>query len=137
MGCEEPPHQLQTQDNLKLADSAKLHALTLNLTNTTEEGGVLRIELKRSNDQLLEERSIDMNEFTGSIVFSDILEGYYSIQVYQDIDANQQLNMDGPIPQEPIGFSNNPILQGPPTFAVTGFEITSDLTQEVQLIDYR
>ncbi|MGF1697270.1 DUF2141 domain-containing protein [Vibrio lamellibrachiae] len=137
MGCDQSAQQLQNLDNLNLADSSKLHTLAVNLSSTTDEGGIVRIELHQENDQILEERNIDMSEFSNPIMFQNLKGGYYSVHVYQDIDNNGQLTMAGVVPQEPLGFSNNPILQGPPTFAMIGFEVTENNTQEIQMIDYR
>ncbi|MHA6492163.1 DUF2141 domain-containing protein [Pseudomonas borbori] len=55
---------------------------------------------------------------------SDVAPGGYAIQVYQDRNGNGRLDLSRRgIPQEPVGFSGNPVLaRGKPTPASCRFE---------------
>ena len=67
--------------------------------------------------------------------FEDIPAGTYAIDMYQDLNSND--NLDSTflrIPKEPFGFSNNtPVRFGPPSFEKSSFEVTGNLSVEVKL----
>ncbi len=61
-----------------------------------------------------------------SLKFEDILEGKYAIVLYQDLNDNKQLDMNGEIPAEPFGFSNITMLMGPPSFEQCAFDVNEN-----------
>jgi uncharacterized protein (DUF2141 family) len=65
-------------------------------------------------------------------VFPGLEGGTYGVKLYQDVDANGEMNtnMFG-IPSEPYGFSNNaPVRFGPPDWEAAQFEITPGAAAE-------
>ena len=62
---------------------------------------------------------------TGSL--GEVPEGTYALSVFHDLNGNGKLdtNFIG-IPKEPSGFSNNPVLYGPPTFEKTRIEVRGE-----------
>ena len=61
-----------------------------------------------------------------SLKFENILEGKYAIVLYQDLNDNKELDMNGEMPAEPFGFSNVTMLMGPPTFEQCAFDINEN-----------
>lgn len=61
-----------------------------------------------------------------SLKFEDILEGKYAIVLYQDLNDNKQLDMNGEMPAEPFGFSNITMLMGPPSFEQCAFDVNEN-----------
>ncbi|WGV98597.1 DUF2141 domain-containing protein [Vibrio sp. YMD68] len=135
VGCDQASKP--SDETTHAMNSTEKHTLTVNVSNLTAEGGVLSVGLYGQDEQMLEEKKVSANEIIHKVVFTDLEGGYYSVQTYQDIDSNQQLDMNGYMPLEPLGFSNNPTLQGPPTFAMVGFEVSGNTTQDIVLVDYR
>ena len=58
--------------------------------------------------------------------FEGVFEGKYAIAIYQDLNDNKILDMNGQIPAEPFGFSNVTMLMGPPNFEQCAFDLTED-----------
>lgn len=59
------------------------------------------------------------------VSFANLSPGQYAIRLFQDIDANGELNTSllG-IPSEPYGFSNNaPVRFGPPSWSEARFSV--------------
>ncbi|PLK46167.1 DUF2141 domain-containing protein [Emticicia sp. TH156] len=61
-----------------------------------------------------------------SLKFENILEGKYAIVLYQDLNDNKQLDMNGEMPAEPFGFSNVSMLMGPPNFEQCAFDVNEN-----------
>lgn len=58
------------------------------------------------------------------LIFSDIAAGEYAVQLFIDLNGNNQLDTSARgIPREPVGFSNNPsLLKGMPDIRAAAFE---------------
>ncbi len=69
--------------------------------------------------------SIDATAASVRITFANLPPGDYAIRLFQDIDANGDLNTGFlGIPSEPYAFSNNaPIRFGPPGWAAARFTV--------------
>lgn len=67
------------------------------------------------------------------VKFEGILEGKYAIVLYQDLNDNKQLDMNGQMPAEPFGFSNTTMLMGPPNFMQCAFDLNEDTAMDINL----
>lgn len=64
---------------------------------------------------------------SATVVFDSIPEGEYAIAVYQDENGNQRLDFEANgRPAENYGFSNNPILYGPPQWTDAKFSVSGE-----------
>lgn len=68
--------------------------------------------------------------------FENILEGKYAIVLYQDLNDNKQLDMNGEMPAEPFGFSNVTMLMGPPNFEQCAFDLNENKTIAIGLMAF-
>ena len=68
--------------------------------------------------------------------FEGMLEGKYAIVLYQDLNDNKILDMNGQMPVEPFGFSNVTMLMGPPNFLQCAFDLTENKNIEISLISF-
>lgn len=68
------------------------------------------------------------------IKFENVLEGRYAIVLFQDLNGNKTLDMNGMMPTEPFGFSNVTMLMGPPTFEQCAFELNENKSIEISLM---
>ncbi len=59
--------------------------------------------------------------------------GRYAIFLFQDMNGNQKLDMNGQMPAEPFGFSNLSTLMGPPSFDECAFEVNENKVIEIGL----
>jgi uncharacterized protein (DUF2141 family) len=66
--------------------------------------------------------------------FDGIVEGKYAIVLYQDLNDNKILDMNGQMPAEPFGFSNVKMLMGPPNFLQCAFDLTGNRTMDINLL---
>ena len=71
-----------------------------------------------------------------TLKFEGILEGKYAIVLYQDLNGNNQLDMNGQMPAEPFGFSNVTMLMGPPNFLQCAFDLTENKNIEISLLSF-
>ena|SRR6218665_1879147 len=71
-----------------------------------------------------------------SLKFEGILEGKYAIVMYQDLNDNKQLDMNGDMPAEPFGFSNVTMLMGPPNFEQCAFDLNENKTIAIGLMAF-
>ena len=62
------------------------------------------------------------------IISLELPAGEYAISLFQDVDMSGALEYDeaSGFPLEPIGFSNNPVLVGPPVFADCALTLDSE-----------
>ena len=74
---------------------------------------------------------IAISEGQNQLAFTQVPAGEYAIALYQDSNGNGQLDQSlRGIPQEPVGFSNNPpLLNGKPTPAQSAFSHAEADTQ--------
>lgn len=68
--------------------------------------------------------------------FENVLEGRYAIVLFQDLNENKKLDMNGMMPAEPFGFSNVTMLMGPPTFEQCAFELSENKTIEIGMMSF-
>lgn len=68
------------------------------------------------------------------VTFEKLQPGQYFIRVYQDLNANQQLDIsDGGYPIEPWGLSNNPILFDEPNIEDVAIEIKPGIVNQYSI----
>lgn len=63
--------------------------------------------------------------------FKKVPQGEYALRLYQDLDGNEKMDFNGPMPTEPFGFSNVKMMMGPPSFEQSMFK-----AQVKQLLPY-
>ena len=73
---------------------------------------------------------------TSSIIFNDLPEGKYAVNILHDEDNNGKIKKGFILPKEGIGFSNYQSigLGNKPKFSKAAFELKSDLKIEVKVI---
>lgn len=126
LGCsQEPP-----------IDTTKKHAVILNLTNINPTGGDVYASIYQKGELKKTTKQLTIKEAMNTIHFNNIEEGKYALFIYQDNDSDGLLSMDGYRPLEPLGYSNNPTLQGPANFDDISVLINKDTTQNIALIHY-
>lgn len=118
-------------------DASKKHDLQVTVTGITEEGGNLYIGVRDKHSNVVAEHMAQAVAASSSILLEQIPAGEYDIFTFQDIDGNNELTMAGMMPKEPLGYSGNNILTGPPQFSSTSFKLTQNSEQTVTLFDYR
>lgn len=70
------------------------------------------------------------------LTFEEVPSGKYAVVVIHDLNGNEKLDMNGPMPGEPFGFSKIAFLMGPPQFKDCVFEVKGDTKTKVSLIEY-
>ncbi|WP_394990048.1 DUF2141 domain-containing protein [Emticicia sp.] len=68
-----------------------------------------------------------------TLKFEGLLEGKYAIVLYQDLNDNKTLDMNGQMPAEPFGFSNVTMMMGPPNFQQCAFDLKENMAMDVNL----
>lgn len=68
--------------------------------------------------------------------FEGLLEGKYAISIYQDLNANKQMDFNGQMPAEPFGFSNVTMLMGPPSFESCSFDVNENKIIAIGLMSF-
>lgn len=68
--------------------------------------------------------------------FDELLEGKYAIVLYQDLNADNKLDMNGQMPAEPFGFSNLTMLMGPPNFEQCAFDLHENKNITISLFSF-
>lgn len=68
--------------------------------------------------------------------FDELLEGKYAIVLYQDLNADNKLDMNGQMPAEPFGFSNLTMLMGPPNFEQCAFDLNENKNITISLFSF-
>ncbi|HET7360459.1 MAG TPA: DUF2141 domain-containing protein [Salinimicrobium sp.] len=64
---------------------------------------------------------------SATVVFENIPEGEYAVAVYQDENGNHRLDFEpSGRPAENYGFSNNPVLYGPPQWEDAKFSVKDE-----------
>jgi uncharacterized protein (DUF2141 family) len=71
-----------------------------------------------------------------TLKFENMLEGKYAIVLYQDLNDNKTLDMNGQMPAEPFGFSNVTMLMGPPNFLQCAFELYENKNITIGLMSF-
>jgi uncharacterized protein (DUF2141 family) len=68
--------------------------------------------------------------------FDNVLEGKYAVLLYQDLNANAQMDFNGQMPAEPFGFSNVTMLMGPPSFEQCAFDLNENKAIVIGLMSF-
>jgi uncharacterized protein (DUF2141 family) len=71
-----------------------------------------------------------------TLKFEGMLEGKYAIVLYQDLNDNKILDMNGQMPSEPFGFSNLTMLMGPPNFLQCAFDLNENKAMNINLFSF-
>ncbi len=71
-----------------------------------------------------------------TIKFEGMMEGKYAIVLYQDLNDNKTLDMNGQMPAEPLGFSNLTMLMGPPNFLQCAFDVKENMVIDIGLMTF-
>jgi uncharacterized protein (DUF2141 family) len=108
--------------NAKGIISATLTADEENFPNTTSAVGNQKVDITEKGEVKL--------------TFENVPTGKYAIVVAHDLNGNDKLDMNGPMPAEPFGFSKLAFLMGPPQFKDCAFEVIADTETIVSLIEY-
>lgn len=108
--------------------------ITLKISGLRSQQGAVCVALFASaegfpNDsaQAVKAEYFPISEIPLTITFSDVPFGRYAVSIFHDENSDGELNLGAfGIPQEGLGFSENPQLwKGPPKFQQTDFEFTS------------
>lgn len=102
----------------------------VDVQNVPDNTGMVRVALCNEDEFLKPickfHGEVRSNTPAVTITFDNVPEGVYAVQAYQDRNGNAKLDRSFiGIPQEPIGFSRNPVLRfGPPTFEQCAVKLT-------------
>lgn len=116
------------------------YTLTVVIQNVSKRTGKIRLGL--ANDAA----SFDGESFRTQIVdipasgdlvvtFDSLVAGRYAVRLYQDLNGNEKIDFNGPMPAEPFGFSNVTMLMGPPNFGQCAFDLAENKRIPVSLIE--
>ncbi|WP_341226743.1 DUF2141 domain-containing protein [uncultured Arcticibacterium sp.] len=68
--------------------------------------------------------------------FEEVLGGGdYAVVLFQDLDNDEKMGMNGSMPAEPFGFSNY-VMMGPPTWEDCSFELNKNKETTVRLYSF-
>jgi len=121
-----------------IADSGT-YKLTALITTVTKRSGMLYVGVANS-DETFDGDSYRKTRIeiptTGDVrvSFDGLPAGRYAIRVFQDLNDNQKLDFNGPMPTEPFGFSNVKTMTGPPSFGKCAFDLDASKTVEIGLL---
>ncbi|RJG51471.1 DUF2141 domain-containing protein [Motilimonas pumila] len=122
-------------------DDGKTHSLTVQVQNIDPAKKEVVVALYSPTDPLtgtgFTQQVIQVERSQHQVVFDNLATGEYAVGAYQNVDDDLAfaISSNG-IPQEPLGFSNNPRLMGPPSFAMLSFELRQAEQVDVVLINY-
>ncbi|AFK02612.1 Protein of unknown function DUF2141 [Emticicia oligotrophica DSM 17448] len=105
--------------------TGKIFATISNDENSFPQGG----GIKSATAELTKEGEIILK-------FEGILEGKYAIVLFQDLNGDNKLDMNGQMPAEPFGFSNLTMLMGPPNFEQCAFDLNEDKNIAISLFSF-
>jgi uncharacterized protein (DUF2141 family) len=120
-------------------ESSKVE-LSLRISNISNEKSNIMVAIFDNPDHFLTEKvylakKVSVSDLTETLLLIDVEPGNYAIAIYQDLNANGELDKNFfMIPSEPYGFSNNyrPVFKGPEWSDVV-FEAIEDQLIEVEL----
>lgn len=114
------------------------HKLTITVSNLLERKGTIRLGLVTKAENFMGKSEIDTAVAVpaeGPLVITlTIPAGTYAARLHQDLNGNGQMDMANGRPEEPFGFSNIPMLMGPPSFDAAAFALTADTDMKIVLI---
>ncbi|POY35330.1 hypothetical protein C3K47_15805 [Solitalea longa] len=119
--------------------SAQNSNLTVSVSSLKNNTGKLTVELYNSKERFLKNAcktiSSPIKSNAGSVTFTGIPNGEYSVLVYHDANNNGKLdkNFIG-MPKEPVACSNNAKgFMGPPKYEDAKFIITKDSKISIEM----
>ncbi|RYF74102.1 MAG: DUF2141 domain-containing protein [Cytophagaceae bacterium] len=117
----------------------KTYKLTLTVGNLMERKGTIRVGLITKAENFMGKAEIDTAiavpaEGPMVITFTNLPAGTYAARLYQDLNDNKQMDMEGGRPAEPFGFSKITMLMGPPSFEDALFDLDKDTDMKIGLI---
>jgi uncharacterized protein (DUF2141 family) len=116
------------------------YSLTVVVSDVSKRTGKIRLGLANSaqtfDGESLRTKVIDVPA-TGDLVvtFDSLVAGRYAVRLYQDLNGNEKIDFDGPMPTEPFGFSNVTMLMGPPNFGQCAFDLAENKRIAIGLIE--
>lgn len=122
-----------------VADSGT-YKLTAILSTVTKRSGTIYVGIANSdatfNGDSYRKTRLEIPA-TGEVrvSFDGLPAGRYAIRVFQDLNDNQKLDFNGPMPTEPFGFSNLKTMMGPPSFGICAFDLDASKTVGINLIE--
>jgi uncharacterized protein (DUF2141 family) len=105
--------------------TGKILATISNDENSFPQGG----GIKSATAEVTKEGEITLK-------FEGMLEGKYAIVLYQDLNGDNKLDMNGQMPAEPFGFSNLTMLMGPPNFEQCAFDLNENKNITIGLFSF-
>ena len=137
--------------SLFLSTSVLAIDLTLNISNIEKLEGTLKISLTDkaegfpgNTDNAIREEIVAVDKNEMQVTFFNLEQGEYAVSLFHDVNDDGKLNLRrlgigrirfGPqiLPDEPIGFSNNPRIRSKPKYEDCKFKMSGNRTFEIQL----
>lgn len=124
-----------------LASTAHAYDLKINISNVKSTSGNIKVAVFPPNAGFPSQHQntrataiLKIDKLKASHTFLNLPEDEYAIAVFHDVNGNDDLDTNAAgIPVEPFGFSNNPLLLGPPTFRKCKVRFDRDMTLNIEL----
>jgi len=119
--------------------SPATYTLTVNVDKIKAKNGNIKVCIITKKATYLKgcdlEKVTPASDTRVTLVFTNLPEGKYAINVHHDEDGNGKVNQGlMGIPSEPYGFSNNPsTFFGPPDYEDCLFDLSSDKEVTIKL----
>ncbi|WP_028021514.1 OpgC domain-containing protein [Enterovibrio calviensis] len=133
--------QEASSDAADVFDVSQRYPLTVTIKDIKEDDAAMHLLIYKETDDLKGVPSEHFGSYTteqmrNGVTLDPIQSGEYAIMVFQDLDENMMLsfNADG-FPTEGFGFSNNPVLQAPPTFDMIKFSHNKAQAKTIHLVN--
>ncbi len=115
------------------------HKLTITISNLLERKGTIHLGLVTKAENFMDQTAdIDTAvavPASGPMVIALTMPtGTYAVRLYQDLNGDKQMNRENGMPTKPFGFSNIPMLMGPPSFEAASFALTTDTEMKIVLL---
>lgn len=126
--CEPKP-----EDTKQIVDTSNViigQVLTIEINNLISDNGIVLIQLKNQNEEIVQSERGLINNQKSTVVFKNLKSGQYSISYFHDANSNMKMDTDKyGRPLEGYGFSNNAkAMMKAPDFKDTIFTFDKDLT---------
>lgn len=123
--------------NEVVVNDGKQHQLTVKLNQVNETYKSVYLYVYDEAELRVFTKLVSVTEAMSPIIFEGVETGRYAVYVHQNKDEDPELNISSAgIPLEPVGYANNPILTGPPTFLDVSISLTQDTQVDINLINY-
>ena len=120
-----------------IVEDGKKHQLTVQVNEVNSEYKSVVFYIYDEAEQRVFRKTLSPSEAKQPVVFEGIETGRYAVYIHQNKDDDPELkSTNNGIPLEPLGFANNPILQGPPQFSSISISITQDTEVSINLVTY-